>query len=253
MLGAALLLALCTAARPADSVWLSLNVPAFRLELLSGATMLSRYAVAPGTSRYRTPLGRFEIDRIEWNPWWIPPDREWARDEHPTPPGPDNPMGRVKLYFRPLYFLHGTPYESSIGTAASHGCVRMRNESAVSLAIELLRLTGSPFTADSAARALEIGRTRTVLLPRGVPLHVRYELVEVREDSLLVHRDVYRHGAATRASALAALAAAGIDTLQVDEARVAETVRRAREQSQRVPLSMLWREDAILPSTRRLP
>jgi L,D-transpeptidase ErfK/SrfK len=242
MLTAALLLAWCVPPLPSpDAVWLDLNIPAYRLELFSGTTMLARYSVAPGAPDFRTPRGRFEVDRIEWNPWWIPPDSPWARDERPTPPGPDNPMGRVKLYFRPLYFLHGTPYEQSIGTAASHGCVRMHNESAVALALELLRLGGSPFDADSADAALASGRTRTIDLPRAVPLHVRYDLVEVREDSLLVHRDIYRLGRATRASTLAALALAGVDTLDVDAARVADVVRRAARATQRVPLTAIRR------------
>ena len=59
--------------------------------------------------------------------------REWARGREYTPPGPNNPMGRVKLFFMPLYFIHGTPERESIGTPASHGCVRMKNADIIEL------------------------------------------------------------------------------------------------------------------------
>jgi lipoprotein-anchoring transpeptidase ErfK/SrfK len=37
-------------------------------------------------------------------------------------------LGRHLLDMGEGYLLHGTPYTSSIGTAATHGCVRMRDE-----------------------------------------------------------------------------------------------------------------------------
>jgi lipoprotein-anchoring transpeptidase ErfK/SrfK len=104
----------------ADSapISLALNVPAFRLDVMEDGERTRSYAVAVGSIEYPTPRGQYAITRVEWNPWWIPPESDWARDEKPTPPGPANPMGRVKLHFRPTYYLHGTPSERSIGSAA---------------------------------------------------------------------------------------------------------------------------------------
>ena len=49
------------------------------------------FGVATGQSRYPTPLGRFEII-VKWrNPWWYPPDSDWAKDAKPVPPGPGQP------------------------------------------------------------------------------------------------------------------------------------------------------------------
>ena len=222
-----------------DSLWLALNVPAFRLELFSGETRLARYEVAPGAPRYPTPRGRFEIARVEWNPWWIPPDREWARDERPRPPGPDNPMGRVKLYFRPLYFLHGTPQEHTIGTAASHGCVRMRNSDAIALAELLLRLRHMP-AADSVRRVLDEGRTRSVVLSPSVPLHISYDLVEVVSDTLLVHQDIYGVGPPTSELVQRVLAARRLDTTRTDRERLQVLLWRSRRVSTRMPLDSLF-------------
>jgi murein L,D-transpeptidase YcbB/YkuD len=215
-----------TAADP--SLWIDVNLPAFRLGVYDGAREVAQYAIAPGAPGYRTPRGRFAISRVEWNPWWLPPDRPWARKERPMPPGPDNPMGSVKLYFRPLYFLHGTPYAGSIGTAASHGCVRMRDADAVALALLVLRHVGIPFDEDSVRAVLATDRTRTIELPEDVPVRIRYDLVEVRGDSVWAYPDVYHLGAATPAQVRAAVARAGHDSESLDDARIRALLARAR-------------------------
>ena len=95
------------------------RLPAYRLDAFVGDSLVTSVAIAPGMPRYRTPRGAFEVTRIEWNPWWIPPKSPWAAKETITPPGPDNPMGKVKLEFDALYFVHGSPFEHSIGTGRS--------------------------------------------------------------------------------------------------------------------------------------
>jgi L,D-transpeptidase ErfK/SrfK len=50
------------------------------------------------------------------------------------PPGPDNPLGlRAINWTAPAIRFHGTSALSSIGTAASHGCVRMTNEGVIEM------------------------------------------------------------------------------------------------------------------------
>ena len=87
------------------------NVPAFRVDVYVGDSVVQSMPIAVGMRSFRTPRGEFSITSVECNPWWIPPDRAWARKEKPTPPGPSNPMGRVKINFQPLYFLHSTPWD----------------------------------------------------------------------------------------------------------------------------------------------
>jgi L,D-transpeptidase ErfK/SrfK len=42
------------------------------------------------------------------------------------PPGPGNPLGTRALYLNADGIrIHGTPSDSSIGSYASHGCIRM--------------------------------------------------------------------------------------------------------------------------------
>jgi lipoprotein-anchoring transpeptidase ErfK/SrfK len=98
-----------------------------RLHLYRGMRPWRTFGVATGQSQYPTPLGRWRIV-VKWkNPWWYPPDSEWAKDEEPIPPGPGNPLGtRWMGLSAPAVGIHGTPDAASIGYSASHGCIRMQ-------------------------------------------------------------------------------------------------------------------------------
>lgn len=97
-----------------------------RLYLYDGQRFVRRFGVATGQASYPTPLGRWSIVNKQLNPWWYPPDSEWAKDAEPIPPGPGNPLGtRWMGLSAPLVGIHGTPDSASIGYSASHGCIRM--------------------------------------------------------------------------------------------------------------------------------
>lgn len=99
-----------------------------RLVLYDGTSVEREYRVATGAPGYPTPLGSFEVIRKAENPTWVNPDPEgWGKD-YPASigPGPGNPLGTRALYLdAPGIRIHGTYNASSIGTFASHGCVRM--------------------------------------------------------------------------------------------------------------------------------
>ena len=98
-----------------------------RLFLYHGMRLRRVFGVATGQDRYPTPLGRFSIV-VKWkNPWWYPPDSDWARGQKPIPPGPGNPLGtRWMGLSAPGVGIHGTPDAGSIGYSVSHGCIRMQ-------------------------------------------------------------------------------------------------------------------------------
>jgi lipoprotein-anchoring transpeptidase ErfK/SrfK len=101
------------------------------LYLYDGMRLRRTFGVATGQSSYPTPIGRFTIVTMARNPWWHPPDSEWARGEKPVPPGPGNPLGtRWMGLSAPGVGIHGTPDSASIGYSASHGCIRMHIPSA---------------------------------------------------------------------------------------------------------------------------
>jgi hypothetical protein len=97
------------------------------LELFDGERSVRMFGVATGTARYPTPLGLFSIVDLQRDPWWRPPDSDWAKGLEPVPPGPGNPLGtRWMGLTAPGVGIHGTPDAASIGYSASHGCIRMR-------------------------------------------------------------------------------------------------------------------------------
>ena len=97
-----------------------------RLFLYDGMKLRRAFGVATGLPQYPTPLGSFRII-VKWrNPWWYPPQSDWAKDARPIPPGPGNPLGtRWMGISAPAIGIHGTPDAASIGYSASHGCIRM--------------------------------------------------------------------------------------------------------------------------------
>jgi lipoprotein-anchoring transpeptidase ErfK/SrfK len=98
-----------------------------KLFLYKGMRYWKLFPVATGQTKYPTPLGRFHIV-VKWkNPWWYPPDSDWAQDKEPIPPGPSNPLGtRWMGISSPGVGIHGTPEPGSLGYSVSHGCIRMR-------------------------------------------------------------------------------------------------------------------------------
>lgn len=95
------------------------------------ATAVRTFRIAVGAPAYPTPRGRFTIVDKQRNPWWYPPDSPWAEGQDPVPPGPGNPLGtRWMGLDRDAIGIHGTPNAGSLGTYASHGCVRMEIGSA---------------------------------------------------------------------------------------------------------------------------
>jgi lipoprotein-anchoring transpeptidase ErfK/SrfK len=86
-----------------------------------------KLGVATGQPSYPTPLGEFTIVVKQLNPWWYPPNSDWAAGASPIPPGAGNPLGTRWMGLSvPSVGIHGTPDAASIGYSASHGCIRMR-------------------------------------------------------------------------------------------------------------------------------
>lgn len=147
-----------------------------RLRMMIGDEEVASYPVAIGKDGHTTPTGTFRVRRMIWNPSWVPPDEPWARGRKPTPPGdPNNPMGRVKIFFaEPDYYIHGTSDEASIGRAASHGCLRMSNEDVIELAKLVMEHGGETRPPNWFRRVLNrVTDTQEVRLATPVPMRVR--------------------------------------------------------------------------------
>jgi lipoprotein-anchoring transpeptidase ErfK/SrfK len=93
--------------------------------------LVASFPVAVGQPVFPTPLGSFTIRTMTRNPWWYPPDSDWAEGAEPIPPGPGNPLGTRWMGLSVAGVgIHGTYNSLSVGTSASHGCIRMHIRSA---------------------------------------------------------------------------------------------------------------------------
>jgi lipoprotein-anchoring transpeptidase ErfK/SrfK len=92
-----------------------------KLALIDGDSVTKIYEVAVGAAETPSPAGEFLIaSRVE-NPSWYWPGKV-------IPPGPQNPLGPRWMGLGEGGFgIHGTNQPRTIGQAASHGCIRMRN------------------------------------------------------------------------------------------------------------------------------
>jgi lipoprotein-anchoring transpeptidase ErfK/SrfK len=90
-----------------------------KLALVEDGKVKKIYTVAVGKPSTPSPVGTFTIARRVMNP-------TYSHDGRVVPPGPNNPVGTRWMGLSiPGYGIHGTNVPSSIGKAASHGCIRM--------------------------------------------------------------------------------------------------------------------------------
>jgi lipoprotein-anchoring transpeptidase ErfK/SrfK len=223
------------------------NIPSGRLQLMQGDSVVKSYPVSVGSARYPTPVGDYLLATVIWNPWWNPPpESEWARNRKRTPPGPGNPMGRVKLHMDELIYIHGTTSEGRLGAPASHGCIRMSNADVVDLALRLRRITEPSVAQAELDRISTAGRTeRHTVMPRSVRMRVTYQLAQLRGDELRVFPDVYGKGGFT-AQVQREMARGGLDTAQVPSTAMSRLRASAARGGARFAL-------ADVPSLQPLP
>jgi lipoprotein-anchoring transpeptidase ErfK/SrfK len=102
----------------------------FQLTLYKNLKLEKTYSVAIGAVGFDTPTGLYHIQNKAVNPAWTMPNSDWVApsDRGKIVPGgvPENPLKARWLGIYDGAGIHGTDAEGSIGTAASHGCVRMR-------------------------------------------------------------------------------------------------------------------------------
>jgi lipoprotein-anchoring transpeptidase ErfK/SrfK len=107
---------------------LVVNRGAFQLSLYRRLKLQKTYTVAIGQVGYDTPSGMYSIQNKAVNPAWSVPNSDWAGDLAGTvvPGGvPENPLKARWLGIYNGAGIHGTDAVYSLGSAASHGCIRM--------------------------------------------------------------------------------------------------------------------------------
>ncbi len=107
--------------------YLTLDRSSYTLRFWKNLKLAKTYTVAVGQVGLETPEGIYAIQDKQENPTWNVPESDWAGSlaGQSIPPGPSNPLKARWMGIYEGAGIHGTEETSSLGTAASHGCVRM--------------------------------------------------------------------------------------------------------------------------------
>jgi lipoprotein-anchoring transpeptidase ErfK/SrfK len=107
--------------------YLTLERATYTLRLWKDLKLARTYTVAVGQEGLETPEGLYHIQSKEVEPTWHVPESDWAGSlaGQDIPPGPSNPLKARWLGIFEGAGIHGTEETWSLGSAASHGCVRM--------------------------------------------------------------------------------------------------------------------------------
>jgi lipoprotein-anchoring transpeptidase ErfK/SrfK len=98
------------------------------LRLYRNLRPAKKYRIAVGGIGYDTPGGLYRVETKAINPAWHVPNSEWTGDlAGKIIPGgvPENPLKARWMGFYNGAGIHGTDAIYSLGSAASHGCIRM--------------------------------------------------------------------------------------------------------------------------------
>ena len=110
-------------------VVITVNRPSFELRLWKNLKLVETYTIAVGAVGYDTPAGLYHVQNKAVDPAWTMPDSDWVapKDRGKVIPGgvPENPLKERWLGIYNGAGIHGTDVTSSLGSAASHGCIRM--------------------------------------------------------------------------------------------------------------------------------
>ncbi|HEU4975799.1 MAG TPA: L,D-transpeptidase [Baekduia sp.] len=108
----------------------------FTLRLFKWLKISRRYSVAVGQPAYPTPSGLYSIVNKQVDPVWSVPNSPWAGELQGTTVEGGSAANPLKARWMGIVNgvgIHGTGEDASIGSAASHGCIRMHVSDVVDL------------------------------------------------------------------------------------------------------------------------
>jgi lipoprotein-anchoring transpeptidase ErfK/SrfK len=108
---------------------ITVDKSSFKLRLFKGLKFVKSYGVAVGQPAYPTPSGLFSIQNKQVDPVWSVPNSPWAGELQGTTVAGGSAANPLKARWMGIangVGIHGTGQEYSIGSRASHGCIRMR-------------------------------------------------------------------------------------------------------------------------------
>lgn len=197
--------------------YLVVNIPAYKLYLYQGDSLLWNMDVVTGEPLHKTAVFTGEINQVVFSPYWyVPPgilkneilpgirkDPNYLKKYNMEPygntvrqkPGPNNSLGRVKFLFPNSFniYLHDTPAKSLFAEdqrAFSHGCIRLAEPFKLA---EYLLKAQPEWTAEKIRAAMNAGKERFVSIKAPIPVFITYFTSWVdRKGNLNLRKDVYQ-------------------------------------------------------------
>jgi lipoprotein-anchoring transpeptidase ErfK/SrfK len=143
---------------PARATRIEVDKSAKLLKVFGGKErLLAVYPATVGSEEKPAPSGQLTVTGVSKNPTYrYNPKYEFKGVRTTEPftikPGPNNPVGAVWIGLsREGYGIHGTPDPSKVGKTESHGCIRLTNWDALSLASVTAKGTIVNFSGDDQA------------------------------------------------------------------------------------------------------
>lgn len=115
--------------RRINNTVITIDKSTFSLRLFKQLKLRKTYQVAVGQPAYPTPAGLFRIQDKQVNPVWSVPNSPWAGELGGTTVEGGTAANPLKARWMGItdgVGIHGTGEPWTVGTAASHGCLRMR-------------------------------------------------------------------------------------------------------------------------------
>ncbi len=215
------------------------NIPAYRMDVFENGKLLKTYRVGIGYPEFPLPTGLRKADTIIVNPSWTTPDEPWVEAAHKLKPGDKippgdkrNPLGPIKIPIGLPNLIHGGKSPAKLGGFASHGCVGLTTPQVEEFAVMLARLAGADLTPEQL-KTYEANKTetKTIKLPKAIPVELRYETIVVEDGNLHVDRDVYDKNTNTEENLRAVLQAYGVTPEQLSAEERAQVTDALKEMS----------------------
>jgi murein L,D-transpeptidase YcbB/YkuD len=160
-----------------------------------------RQDVLPEMQRDPGTLERRNMQVLDFEGRPVDPDTiDWAntlRQGFPymirQKPGPDNALGTIKLMYPNPYhiYMHDTPQRELFGKTErsfSSGCVRLEQP----MALAALLLADTEWDDEALAAAVAEGETRTINLPKPIPVLTLYGTVVADDGEVIFLPDIYQ-------------------------------------------------------------
>lgn len=214
-------------------IWITVNVPAFRLTLWQAGLEVKTYQIGVGRKDFPIRVGERKATQIVWNPEWVPPDSPWVLESEEVEPGerveaddPRNPLGKVKIPLGDGYLIHQAAKPSDIGHLVSHGCIRMLTDDLFDLAEKIVTARRLPVTREQIEGAKASSERLAVRLDPPVWVDINYDTEVVEGGMLHLYPDVYGRASSRVESLRSELEASGVEKSVIDEQTLKQMVSR---------------------------